>query len=185
MKPLSPRESRMVAIGILVAVVAVLWLAIVGPLIEGFGERSETRQSLLDTYARNQRVLAELPVWKNALQEQRLTQAQFAMSVPNQALAAEQLKSRLTRMASEEGGTLSSLQDVQDGVPDGFVRIRADMQMTLGQLYKSLTRLETEEPYVVVESLSVVADRALQTGHLGPMAVRVEISAPVRISQSP
>jgi len=185
MKPLSPRESRIVAIGILVGLVAVLWLGIVGPLIEGFGDRSDTRATLLETYARNQRVLAELPMWKEQLEQQRQTNSQFAMTAPTQALAAEQLKSRLTRMAGEEGGTLTSLQDVEDGVPDGFVRIRADMQMTLGQLYKSLVRLETEEPYVVIESLSVAADRALQTGHLGPMAVRVEISAPVRISQSP
>jgi hypothetical protein len=87
-------------------------------------------------------------------------------------------------MTSDEGGTLTAIEDIQDGVPNGFVRVRADMQMTLGQLYKSLARLESEEPYVVVESFSVVADRAAQTGHLGPMAVRVEVSASVRISQS-
>lgn len=184
MKPLSPRESRLVALGILVAVIAVIWLGIVDPLIDGFGERAETRQTLLETYARNQRVLAGIPLWQAQLEQQRLTANTFAIAAPTEALASEQLKSRITRMTSDVGGTLTSIQDIEDGVPNGFVRVRADMQMTLGQLYKSLERLESEEPYVVVESLSVVADRAAQTGHLGPMAVRVEVSAPVRISQS-
>lgn len=184
MKPLSPRESRLVAIGILVALIAAIWLGVAEPLIDGFGERAETRATLLATYARNQRVLAGIPLWQAQLDQQRETASKFAIAAPTEALAAEQLKSRLTKMTNDMGGTLTSIQDIQDGVPNGFVRVRADVQMTLGQLYKSLARLESEEPYVVVESLSVVADRAAQTGHLGPMAVRVEVSAPVRISQS-
>ncbi len=184
MKPLSPRELRFVAFGILVALIAAIWLGIVEPLIDGFGERTETRQTLLETYARNLRVLAGIPLWQTQLEQQRQTAGMFAIAAPTEALAAEQLKSRLTRMASDVGGTLTSIQDIQDGVPNGFVRVRADMQMTLGQLYKSLGRLESEEPYVVVESLSVVADGAAKTGHLGPMDVRVEVSAPIRVSQS-
>ena len=185
MKPLTPRESRLVALGILIAVIAGVWLLLVEPVLEGFGERADTRETLLDTYSRNQRILSGIPLWQEELEEQRQTAGRFAITAPTDALAAEQLKNRLSRMASEAGGTLTAIQDVEDGVPAGFVRVRVNMQMTLGQLYKTLARLESEEPYVVVESLSVVADRAAQTGHLGPMAVRVEVSAPVRVSQSP
>src|SRR5438105_3217051 len=66
---------------------------------------------------------------------------------------------------------------------DDWVRVRVDMQLTMSQLYKSLTRLENEAPYVVVGYVSVVADRAVQTGHLATMDVRFEVSAPVRVSQ--
>ena len=184
MKAMSPRESRLVAIGILVAVIAAVWLVLVQPVLDGFGERADRRETLLETYARNQRILAGIPLWHAQLEEQRQTADAFAIAAPTEALAAEQLKNRLSRMASDEGGTLTAIQDIEDGVPQGFIRVRADMEMTLGQLYKSLARLESEEPYVVIESLSVVADRALQTGHLGPMAVRIEVSAPVRVSQS-
>lgn len=184
MKQLSPRESRLVAVGILIASLAVAWLVVVGPILDGFSERAATRQTLLETYSRNQRMLAGIPIWREQIEEQRRTAGAFAITAPTEALAAEQLKTRLSRMTTEEGGTLTEIQDLEDGVPNGYVRIRADMQMTLGQLYKSLARLESEEPYVVVESLSVVADHAAKTGHLGPMAVRLEISAPVRVSQS-
>jgi hypothetical protein len=184
MRQLSARESRLVAIGILMAAIAVFWLLLINPVVEGFSERADTRESLLETYSRNQRILSGISVWQEQLEEQRQSAGRYAIAAPTEALAAEQLKNRLSRMASEAGGTLTAIQDVQDGVPSGFVRVRADMQMTLGQLYKTLARLESEEPYVVVESLSVVADSALKTRHLGPMAVRMEISSAVRISQS-
>jgi Tfp pilus assembly protein PilO len=184
MRRLSPRESRLVAIGILVAVFAGVWLLLIEPLIEGFGTRADERASLLQTYATNENIIAGAQVWKQQLAEQEQTADRYAIAAPTDALAAEQLKNRLSRMASEAGGTLTAVQDVQDGVQPGTVRIHVDMQMTLGQLYKTLARLESEEPYVVVESLSVVADDALKTGHLGPMAVRMEVSSAVRISQS-
>jgi general secretion pathway protein M len=184
MRQLSARESRLVAIGILMAAIAVFWLLLINPVVEGFSERADTRESLLETYSRNQRILSGIPVWQEQLEEQRQSAGRYAITAPTDALAAEQLKNRLSRMTSEAGGTLTAIQDVEDGVPSGFVRVRADMQMTLGQLYKTLARLESEEPYVVVESLSVVADSALKTRHLGPMAVRMEISSAVRVSQS-
>ena len=183
MRQLSPRESRLMAIGILIAVVAGGWLLLFDPVIEGFSERAETRQTLLETYTRDQRILSGISVWQAQLEEQRQSAGRYAITAPTDALAAEQLKNRLSRMTSEAGGTLTAIQDVEDGVPSGFVRVRADMQMTLGQLYKTLARLESEEPYVVVESLSVVADGAVKTRHLGPMAIRLEISSAVRTTE--
>jgi general secretion pathway protein M len=184
MRPLTPRESRLVAIGILVALIAGVWLLLFNPVIEGFSERADTRETLLETYARNQRMLSGISVWQQQLAEQRQSAGRYAISAPTAALAAEQLKNRLSRMTSESGGALTAIQDVEDGVPNGFVRVRADMQMTLGQLYKTLARLESEEPYVIVESLSVVADSAAKTRHLGPMVIRMEVSSAVRITQS-
>jgi hypothetical protein len=183
-RALSPRESRLVAIGILVAIVGGLWLLLIDPVIDGFSERADTRENLLETYSRNQRILAGISVWQEQLEEQKQSAGRYAISAPTTALAAEQLKNRLSRMTNEAGGTLTAIQDVEDGVPPGFVRERVDMQMTLGQLYKTLARLESEEPYVVVESLSVVADGAAKTRHLGPMAIRLEISSAVRTTES-
>jgi hypothetical protein len=184
MRPLTPRERRLVAIGLLVAVFAVLWLGVASPVISGFVDRADERQSLLTLYARNERVLAGIPVWREQAEEQRATASKFALTAPTEALAAEALKSRLAKLADDVGGAVQAVQEVQEDVPDGWIRVRADLQLTDGQLYKCLARLESEEPYVVVEHLSIAADHALETGHMGPMAVRIEVSAPVRLSQS-
>jgi hypothetical protein len=179
-----PRERRLVAIALLVAAFAVLWLGVLSPLIGGFVDRANERESLLMLYERNQRMLAGVPVWREQAEEQRATASKYELSAPTEALAAEALKSRLNKLADDVGGTVQAVQDVQEDVPAGWVRVRADLQLTDGQLYKCLARLESEEPYVVVEHLSIAADHALETGHMGTMAVRIEVSAPIRISQS-
>ena len=184
MRALLPRERKLVAIGLLVVVFAVLWLGVLSPLVSGFVERADERESLLMLYARNQRVLAGIPVWRAQAEEQRATASKFELTAPTEPLAAEALKSRLSKLTDDVGGTVEAVQDVQEDVPTGWIRVRADLQLTDGQLYKCLARLESEEPYVVVEYLSIAADRAFTTGHLGPMGVRIEVSAPVRLSQS-
>jgi len=99
-------------------------------------------------------------------------------------LAVENLKQRLNRTIAGVGGTVQAISELPAQPAEGWVRVRVDLQLTMSQLYKSLNRLENEAPYVVVGYVSVVADRAVQTGHLATMDVRLEISAPVRTSQS-
>ena len=182
MRPLEPRERQLVAIGILVLALVVVWYALVDPVIGGFIGRAEERSELMATYERNQRVLSGISNWRQEAEEQTATQAQYAITAPTKVLAAENLKQRLTRLATAAGGQMGSISELP-AQGEGWVRVRADMQLTMTQLYRSLGRLENEAPYVVVGYVSVVADRAFQTGHLATMDVRIEVSAPVRINQ--
>jgi hypothetical protein len=183
MKPLAQRERRLIALGVLFALVAVVVLGIIVPLVGGMAERAIARGELVETYVRNQRVLAGIPVWRAQAVEQKSNSEKFSIAAPTEALAAEMLKQRINRMTNEEGGAVQTISEIQGDVPEGWVRVRADLQLTMGQLYKSLARLESEAPYVVVGYLSVAADRASKTGHAAPMDVRIEVSAPVRLGQ--
>jgi type II secretory pathway component PulM len=183
MRPLQPRERQIIAVGILILIMAVLWFGLVDPLIGGFISRAEDRNDLLAAYQRNERVLAGIPAWRAKADEQKTTQAQYAIIAPTKVLAAESLKQRLNRMVAGAGGSVQAISELPAQAPDGWVRVRVDLQLTMSQLYKSLNRLENEAPYVVVGYVSVVADRAVQTGHLATMDVRIEVSAPVRTSQ--
>jgi Type II secretion system (T2SS), protein M subtype b len=183
MRPLAQRERRIVALGVLFLLVAVVVLGIVLPLIGGMAARAIERSDLVATYERNQRVLAGIPVWRAQAEEQKSTAAQYGIPAPTEALAAEMLKQRINRMASEQGGVVQTVSEIQGDTPEGWVKVRADLQLTMAQLYKSLARLESEAPYVVVGYLSVAADRAQKTGHAAPMDVRIEVSAPVRLGQ--
>jgi type II secretory pathway component PulM len=183
MRPLQPRERQIVAIGILVLAAIVAWFGLIDPILGGFIARAEERSELLDTYQRNQRVLSEIATWRAQADQQKMTEMQYAVVAPTKVLAAESLKQRLTRLANTVGGSVQTMAELPAEAPEGWVRVRADMQLTMSQLYKSLARLENEAPYVVVGYVSVVADRAVQTGHLATMDVRIEVSAPVRINQ--
>jgi len=176
-KPLQPRERRLVAIGLLMAAVAVAWLAIISPLVGGFFARAAERRELIDTYARNQRTMAQIATWRALADQQRASAPRFAIAATSQQLAAETLKARLIKLAADEGFTVSALSDLAADAPTGKIRLRCDLQLTLPQLYDSLRRLETEGTYVVIEYLAVSADQALASGRSSPVAVRLEITA--------
>ena len=180
MRPLQPRERRFLAVGLLVAALGLVWLAIVSPLVGGFFTRADERRELIATYQRNQRVMAQVRVWRALANEQRMNTSRFVIAAPTQQLAAEALKSRLAKLAAAEGFTITALSDLAADAPAGKVRLRADLQLTLSQLYESLRRLETEGSYVVVEYLAVSADRALATGRSSLLAVRLEVTAAYR-----
>ena len=183
MRSLQPRERQIVAIGVLVGVVLVFWFGLVQPIVGGFIGRAEERSDLLETYKHNEKVLAGISVWRAQADQQNMSAAQYSIVAPTKVLAAENLKQRLTKLASGVGGSVQTIAELPAEGPEGWVRVRADMQLTMSQLYKSLNRLENEAPYVVVGYVSVVADRAVQTGHLATMDVRIEVSAPVRSNQ--
>lgn len=183
MRPLQPRERQIVALGVLVLAIVIVWFGLVQPIVGGFIGRAEERSDLTDAYTRNSHVLAGISQWRDEADEQSTTQSQYAITAPTKVLAAENLKQRLNRLATTVGGTVQTVSELPAEGSEDWVRVRVDMQLTMSQLYKSLTRLENEAPYVVVGYVSVVADRALQTGHLATMDVRLEVSAPVRIRQ--
>ncbi len=177
MRPLSPRERRLVALGVLVGLVGIVWLAIIGPLVGGFASRAAEREELRATYQRNTRMMAALPVWRAVAETQRRSAPRFAMSAPSESLAGEALKERLRKLSTDEGFAITGVQDLQADAPRGRVRLRADIALNLTQLCEMLRRLETEGPYVVVDYLSISADRAFASGHSAPMDVRLELSA--------
>jgi general secretion pathway protein M len=175
---LTPRERKLIALGILVAAIAALWLGLILPIAGGFAARAHERQDLLMSYRHGQRAMAGAAVWRAQAAVQRRDAGRWAILAPSSALASQALKQRLTGLIAAEGGQLKSVEDVQADVPQGQVRVRADLQLTMSQLTSSLKRLESEDNYVVIESVTVSADRAFQTGRAGPMEVRLELSAP-------
>jgi hypothetical protein len=183
MRPLSARERRLVAVGLLVAVVALVWFLIVGPFVGGFFDRAAERQELIATHQRNQKTMASIPIWRKAAEAQRRHAERFAIPAQSEQLAVEALKERLASLATNEGFQITAIQDLEADTPTEEAKVRADLQITLTQLNESLRRLETEGPYVV-EYLSVSADRALATGRSSRLLVRLEIGAPWRAIRS-
>jgi general secretion pathway protein M len=164
-------------LGLLAALVAVVWFALIGPFVGGFFDRAEERRSLALQYQRNERIAASMPVWRAMAQAQRLSASRFAIVAPSEELAAESLKERILHLGQDEGFNVAAVQDLQANAAAGTVKVRADLQISLTQLIASLKRLQTEAPYVVVDYVSISADRALATGRSSLLAARLEVSA--------
>jgi len=183
MRPLSARERRLVAIALLLAAIAAVWFLVVSPFVGGFFDRAAERRELIASHQRNQRIMASIPMWRQAAETQRRHAERFAIAAQSEQLAVEALKEHLATLATDEGFQITAMQDLDADTPTEEAKVRADLQITLTQLQESLRRLETEGPYVV-EYLSVSADRALATGRSSRLLVRLEVGAPWRAVRS-
>jgi general secretion pathway protein M len=178
MTRLTPRERKLVAVGLLVLAVAVIWLGLIAPVVGGFARRAVERRELISTYERNQRLLAAAPGWRVQAEMLKRTSAAYAISAASQGQAQELLDQRLMASTTHDGGRMPVVQDLQGDLPSGWIGARADAQLTLPQLIASLRRLENEEPYVVVQHLSISAGQVPS----GPLDVRLEVMAAFRAS---
>ena len=180
MRALTDTERRLSALAILVVLIAAVWLILVRPVLAGFDQRRQARDEMAALYARNERLIAALPAWRRMAEAQRTEAGRFAIAAPTQALAVEALKQRLVRTVTAAGGVVGAAEDSGRAAGKDGIAVRLDAQVTVSQLYETLRRLQAEEPYVVVEYLSVTADRAFETGRAGPVSVRLEVSARYR-----
>lgn len=184
MRPLTARERRLVALGLLVVAIGLFWLVVVGPLVGGFLGRAQERRDLWATHHRNDRLIASLPALRATAEAQRRIAPRFAMAAPSEAAASEAFKDRLRRLATQEGFTVKAIEDLPAEGPAGMVNIRADLTLTLNQLYETVRRLQSEDAYVVVDYLSVTADRSLAAGRLAPLDARLELSSAWRSTRA-
>jgi general secretion pathway protein M len=175
---LNARERRLVAILIAVGVVAAAWLLVVSPVIGGFAARQAERQGLLARYQRNQRLLDAVPAWRAEAEGQRQSASAFAVVAPTDLEGRDLLRTRITNAIVASGAPAPNVQDRQGDISAGSIGVRADAVLSQAQLNQSLRRLESEEPYVVVDYLSITAERAFRSGREEPLDVRIDVSAP-------
>ena len=176
MRALSKRERCLVALDLLAVAIALAWLGIVQPLVDGFVARAAERERLTALYQRNERLIGRAGSLRRVAERQRAGIADVAMRAGNAELATEMLKERLTAMLEGAGG---QVQLVQGSAPrSGWVGAMAQVRLTNPQLVDAFSRIGTARPFVTFEKLSVAADRALVTGNLDIMDVQIEIAAP-------
>ena len=174
MSGLSSRERKLVAILILMALVAFAWLAVLAPIFSGFAARAAERDMLAARYAGSERLIASMSRLRAQAEGQKGDVTRFHDSAPDLATASDQLQERLTNQIAQDGGELKSVQDVSD--QPGWVRASADGRISLPQLLALLDHLQNKPPLLVVNALSLSADRALQSGHLDLMEFHLEVS---------
>lgn len=175
MRPMSLRERRLVALLILVAMIALVWLVFLFPLIDGFRARQDERADLLSQHQRNMQVAARLPVLRAEAVRQRAGAARFALPGRDAKAAAAMLRERVRRLAQRHQIVMQSVQEIEAGA--GEVRVRADGTFQTEQLTAFLKDLQNQDPAMLVSSLTVVADAAFETGQAAPLGIRFEVSS--------
>lgn len=176
MKPTTARERRLIAVLLLVAAIALLWLGLLSPVIDGFRARSAERQALHALDARNQRLAAGLPLLRATAARQRAEAGRFVLPAATAEQAVTLLKVRLRATARRHGIVTRAVQEVE--ARPGWAAVRADGVFDWVQFSAFVTDLQNQVPIAPVSSLTVSAEAAMESGRAGPMEVRLEIAAP-------
>ena len=176
MTTLSAREQRLVAVLILLLLVAAAWLLIMAPLIDGFAQRRAEREQLTATIERNERLIASVPQLRRRIELQRPDRARVTLGAPSRELAGDLLRQRLQASFEATGASVSALGE---GDSNGrWVGASIEGTASLDQLLQVLDQVQNRPPYLVVTGLTVVADRAFQTGKLELMSVKIDVAIP-------
>jgi general secretion pathway protein M len=176
--------GRLLALALLLLPLALLVRFAFMPAWQAYqdqGEQIARASAQLQDY---QRLAGQLPALREqlaALREQQVL-TPYLIDAPNSALAAAGVQQRLQTLADAHGGRVLSTR-VMRGSPDGpfeRVAVSARLQVSLEGLQSMLYELETGEPYLFVDDLSVMSRpvrRGRQTvaGGSGPLETRLTL----------
>lgn len=176
----SARERRLIAILILVAVVALVWLGLLRPLFDGFSARAHQRAALREQNEQAVRVAARLPRLRAEAARLRERAGRYLLPTTDRERAVALLRERIRALAMRHQIVIKSVQEVDADA--GLVRVRADGTFQIEQLTAFLKQLQDQGPVVVVSSMTVAADTAFETGHAGPLGVRIEVSSAYQLA---
>lgn len=179
--------SRVLALGVLGLAILGSAQLVVGPLIAAFGGNAsaiEEAENLLQRY----RALAEhRPALAEQLsrQERLVSSAAGYLQGPSDALAAAQLQDHVKSVIEGAAGQLHSIEVLparafEDDIGIRRAGVRIQFAATLVGLAETLYELESGQPYLLIERLSVreQRDRERHTG--APLSIIFELSGYVR-----
>ena len=183
--PLAPRQSRILAIALLVAAAALGSCLLLAPFLllhRHYDLAIETTQDRLERF---RRVAAQMPELKRALDTVRAKDGRrffLRNTAPN--LAAAELQDIVRAAIENNGGRITTIQGAQPRDDGRFRQIGINVQLfaTTPNLQKVLFGLETQTPYVLIDSLTVRPLNAFRgfkpaAGNEPELSVLLEVSA--------
>ena len=175
-RPLSKREARLVAVLILIALIAAVYLGVIAPLVSGFAERAEQRRELAVRYEANGRIIAAIPRLRRLAEAHNRMAGDYMLAAPDAAVAGELLRQRLQTAVLAVGGEFRGGEDI--AAPPRTVATRISARLSWPQLLALLPALENARPFLTISSLSIGADDALITGRATTLDVELETTIP-------
>ena len=168
---LSPLQSRALAVGLLLAAVSLALGVLLLPVILLHQHYSEAIGSLDDRLNRYRRVAAQAPAYREALDAMRQKNGR-AFFLKNRApnLAGAELQELVRGAIEGNGGRITTSQNPAPKDDGRFKQIIVNTQFfaTTPNLQKILHALETQQPYLVVENISLRPLNAFRGFKPGP-----------------
>ncbi|GMU71428.1 MAG: hypothetical protein HS109_15745 [Burkholderiales bacterium] len=181
----SPGQRRALAVGLLAVAIALVFTALLAPLWllhRHYDDAIETWSQRLSTY---KRVAAQAPELRRALDAMRAKDARrFYLRNTAANLAGAELQEIAKAAIEGNGGRITTSQSPAPREDGAFRQIVASVQFfaTVPNLQKILSALETREPLLVVENITVRPANAFRgfkpaAGQEPEVNVQLEVTA--------
>lgn len=160
MNPSLPQlASRLAAIALLIVILVAVYLFVINPVVAAYRTADEEIEQARELLERYQVMALNKSVLRQRLNEVYARQSDTGVYLTGatDALAAAELQTRVRQGVVEFGGQLRSTQNLPAKVDRDFRRVAVRVQLTanLSSLHHLLFRLESEKPFVFVDSLDV------------------------------
>ncbi|CDW92758.1 MAG: type II secretion system protein GspM [Thiomonas sp.] len=156
--PMTPRQSRLLAPLLLLAVFALGVAAVAIPALQLNAHYQSAIDQRVDRLTREQRIISMAPkLQQQMLELQRLNPARFYLRNPNPVLAAAEIQEDAKRLIDANGGKLLSMNILPPKDEDQLTRVGINVQLTggLDGVEKLLYGLETAVPYLFINNLNI------------------------------
>ncbi len=163
----SKQMQRWLAVGLLIAAILVVGLAVIVPVVNKGLELHEARNNLVFRLQQYERILAK----KNAVIESmnaikdQYQQRGLLNRQSTGALASAEVQEFIKKTIVEAGGQLSSTQALPLSTKDEFSRISVSVRMTgTSEVLRSvLYKLETSTPLIVIDQIEIRPMRGVRS----------------------
>lgn len=183
--PADPARRRLLALGLLLALLALLGLGVVQPLLDGMAEAAEHEERQRTLLARLERVSAQGPALRRELDalDAELAAPELLLLAPSASQATAQLQGAMRRLLAAEGLAPESMQALA-AAPEGAL-LRVGLRVELGAGIEPLTRLlqamQAHSPPILVREAAIARPSA--PGDAGRLAVRLDVTALARVGE--
>lgn len=158
MRPLTPRQSKSLALVVLALVFALVALALAVPVVLAHRHYDAAIEQLTDRMVRYQRIIAMAPGLKAGLEQVKASDSRkFYLKNAAPALAAAEIQEFAKTVIEAQSGKLTSIQIIPHKDEGGYRQIAVSLQFSgsIISIQKILYALETRQPYLFVDNLSV------------------------------
>jgi len=155
---LTPTQSRALAVGLLVVAAALALCVLLLPIVMLHKHYDDAIASLTDRLGRYRRVAAQAPEYGKALETMRERDGRrFFLKNMAPNLAGAELQDLVRGAIESNGGRITTSQNAAPKDESHFRQIGVNVQFfaTTPNLQKILHALETQQPYLVVENITL------------------------------
>lgn len=163
----SKQMQRWLAVGLLVAAILIVGLAVIVPLVNKGLELHEAKNNLVFRLQQYERVLARkdaVIASMNAIKEQHQKRG-LLNSQDTGALASAEVQEFIKKAIVEAGGQLNSTQVLPVTTKNEFSRITVNVRMTGNSevLRDVLYKIETSTPLIVINQIDITPMRGIRS----------------------